>query len=237
MKIRRLATFILSGLGLVLFTNASKAVTTDEDMCRNGLFPSLLKESRLAIVTGEAESRLYFFDDMDGCPSRGAACQSKSYVVPGDELIVGKQRGDWSCVWYAGKSRETVGWVNNRRLQYVEASENPDWHGKWKQYAYAGFISIAQKAGRHYVLGKTKWFGAQLPDGTQVVHLGDLGGELSVEKNFAHSGPVAGETDAQYSCMVDYVRLGRFLIVHDNKQCGGVNVSFDGVYTAARNEQ
>jgi len=228
---QRFVKLILTGLGFVLLTNSAKALTTDEDMCRNGLFPQLLKDSRLAVVTGEAKSRLHFFEDMDGCPSRGAECQSKSYVVPGDQLIVGKQRGEWSCVWYAGKSHETVGWVRNQHLQYEKVNEHPDWQGKWKQYAYPGYISIVSKAGRYYVLGNTKWIGAQLPDGTRVEHLGELEGELSVEKNLAHSGPAASDADAQYTCIADYVRLGRFLIVHDNGQCGGMNVRFDGVYT------
>lgn len=231
---QRFVKMMWAVLGLVLVANAAKAEMTDEDTCRNGLFPRLLKESRLAVVTGEAQSRLYFFEDMDGCPSRGAACQTKRYVVPGDELIVGKQHGEWSCVWYAGKTHETVGWVRNGQLQYQEANPRPDWEGKWKQYAYTGYISIAKKGGRYYVLGNTKWFGAQLPDGTQVEHVGALGGELSVEKNVAHSGPAAADANAEYDCMADYVRLGRFLIVHDNGQCGGVNVRFDGVYTAAK---
>ena len=147
---QRFVRLILTSFGLVLLTTSAKAVTTDEDMCRNGLFPSLLKDSRLAVVAGDAKSRLYFFEDMDGCPSRGAECQSKSYVVPGDELIVGKQRGDWSCVWYAGKSHETVGWVRSRQLQYEAVNAQPNWQGKSKQYAYPGYISIVNKKGHYY---------------------------------------------------------------------------------------
>lgn len=225
--------FILLNLCCVFLANSAQAVTTDEDMCRNGLFPSLLKNTRLAIFAGEAKSRLYFFEDLDGCPSRGAECQSKSYVVPGDELIVGKQHDDWSCVWYSGKTHETVGWVLNRQLQFVEVNENPDWLGKWKQYAYPGYISIARKAEHYYVLGNTKWIGGQLADGTRAEHLGELDGELKVEKNFAYSDSTAFGSNDEYACRAEYVRLGRFLIVHDNSQCGGVNVRFDGVYTAA----
>ena len=233
---QRFVRLILS-LSFVLLTTSTKAVTTDEDMCRNGLFPSLLKDSRLAVVTGDAKSRLYFFEDMDGCPSRGAECQSKSYVVPGDELIVGKQRGDWSCVWYADKSRETVGWVRNRQLQYEVVNAQPDWQGKWKQYAYPGYISIANKEGHYYVLGNTKWIGAPLADGSRVEHFGELDGELKVEKNFAYSGSTALDSNDEYACRAEYARLGRFLIVHDNSQCGGLNVRFDGVYTISSSRQ
>lgn len=221
---------ILLSFGFVFLATLAKAATTDEDMCRNGLFPSLLKHARLAIFAGEAKSRLYFFDDMEGCPSRGAECQSKSYAVPQDELIVGKQHGDWSCVWYSGKTHETVGWVLNRQLQFVEVNEHPDWIGKWTQYAYPGYISIARKTEHYYVLGNTKWIGAQLADGTRVEHLGELDGALKVETNFAYSGSATSDSNDKYACGAEYVRLGRFLIVHDNSQCGGMNVRFDGVY-------
>jgi hypothetical protein len=224
---------ILFGLGFVFLANSANAVTTDEDMCRNGMFPSLLKNSRLAVFVSEAKSRLYFFDDMEGCPSRGAACQSKNYVLTGDELIVGKQHGDWSCVWYSGKKHETVGWVLNSQLQFVEVNKHPDWRGKWKQYAYPGYISIARKAGHYYVLGNTKWIGAQLADGTRVEHVGELDGVLEVETNFAYSGAATSDSNDKQTCGAEYVRLGKFLIVHDNSLCGGLNVRFDGVYTAA----
>jgi hypothetical protein len=224
-------------VGLMLCVSSARAATTDEEMCRNGLFPSLLRNVRLAVFTGEAESRLYFFGDMDGCPSLGTNCQSKNYVVPGDELIVGKQHGEWSCVWYSGKLHETVGWVLNHQLKFVENNGRPNWIGKWKQYAYPGYISIARKADRYYVLGNTKWSGAKLADGTRVEHFGDLGGELKVETHLAYSGAAALHTEVKYTCGAEYARVGRYLIVHDNSYCGGMNVRFDGVYTAASRRQ
>jgi hypothetical protein len=224
--------FVLS-ISLMLLVNSAKAVTTDDEMCRNGLFPSLQKDMRIATFAGEAKARLYFFNDMDGCPSHGAECQSKSYVVPGDELIVGKQHGDWSCVWYAGKTHETVGWVLNRQLRFAEPEAHPNWNGKWKQYAYPGYISIARKADSYFVLGNMKWIGAQLADGSRVEHLGELEGELRVENNRAYVGASLTDANDTYTCGAELLRVGKFLVVHDNAQCGGMNVRFDGVYTMA----
>jgi hypothetical protein len=41
-------------------------------------------------------------------------------------------------------------------------------------------------------------------------------------------------TDDADECGADLVRIGDFLIVHDNMRCGGLNVRFDGVYTRTR---
>ena len=221
---------LLSGV-LLSLPGVALAALTDEDMCRNGLFPSEAQDARIATFAGPAQSRLYFFRDMDGCPSAGTQCQSKSYVVPGDELIVAKRHGDWACAWYPGKQRETVGWVLAQQLRFVDAEQQPAWEGTWKQYDYPGYINIAFKSGHYYVLGNTKWIGAKLADGTRVEHLGSLDGELLVQGNTAHLGGNPSHPDSEFDCVADLVRVGRFLIVHDNANCGGLNVRFDGVYT------
>lgn len=217
----------------VLPLHAARAATTDDDMCRNGLFPGQLASMRIATFAGGAGGRLYFHGDMDGCPSAGPQCRSARYVVTGDELIVGKQRGDWHCVWYAGKEHETVGWVPGRQLQFRETDARPDWRGTWKQYSYPGYINIARRGADYFVLGNMKWIGAQLADGSRVEHFGDLGGKMAMDANHARIHPDTGEPGSQYGCAADFVRLGRYLIVHDNAQCGGMNVRFDGVYTQA----
>lgn len=116
-------------------------------------------------------------------------------------------------------------------MQFVELGEQPEWRGKWKQYTYPGYISIARKAENYCVLGNTKWVGAQLADGSRVEHVGDLGGRLRVEKDHAYLGSMETGSNANYDCAAEFVRVGRFLIVHDNAQSGGVNVRFDGVYS------
>jgi hypothetical protein len=37
------------------------------------------------------------------------------------------------------------------------------------------------------------------------------------------------ETD-EYECKVSIRKVGKYLVVADNMQCGGANVSFSGVY-------
>jgi hypothetical protein len=223
MKSRQLSIILAAG---VLACESVHAQITDEDMCRNGLFPSQ-QEFHLATVGGTAP-RLYFFNDWDGCPQKGASCQTKAYVVPGDRLLLGKTHGEWTCAWYQGKSRETVGWVRNQDLAVEAETALPaaDWLGVWKEvYKGPGEIAIAQQDGAMRVEGETRWIGQN------TEHFGDIAGMLAVAGRHAHLGPVTG-TKA-YECGADMVRIGEFLIVHDNENCGGVNVRFDGLYTRA----
>jgi hypothetical protein len=230
---RRVVTFVfMSAVALLSFS--AQAQTTDDDMCRNGLFPREQKSLLIGKFAGAPQERLYFYGDTGGCPGKGADCRTKAYVLPGDELLLGKVHGDWTCAWYEGKAHETVGWVPNRNLVISQPQPDvsaPDWLGTWKVYNYPGYINIARKGNAYYVRGNTRWIGAELPNGSRVEHLGDLAGELKIDRNRARLGGQLESADGD--CAAEFTRVGRFLVVHDNAQCGGANVRFDGVYTKA----
>ena len=57
------------------------------------------------------------------------------------------------------------------------------------------------------------------------VHVGELSGEAAPVANLLKLG---GEDE--YDCRATLRLVGTYLLVTDNKQCGGVNVTFDGVY-------
>jgi len=211
----------------LLAAGGAQAQNTDEDMCRNGLFPSQ-QEYALATVGGTAP-KLYFFNDWNGCPQKGASCQTKAYVVPGDRLLLGKTHGDWTCAWYQGKSRETVGWVRNGDLvaQPGAAVQPGDWLGKWREvYKGPGRIGISLVGDALLVDGGTRWIGQN------TENFGGISGKLTVSGRHGHVGPASREET--YECSADMVRIGEFLIVHDNSGCGGLNVRFDGLYVRAR---
>lgn len=222
-RIRMLAMLAAAWLPLA----SAWALNTDEDMCRNGLFPSQ-QEFRLATVGGSAP-RLYFFTDWDGCPQKGASCQTKAYVVPGDRLLLGKTHGDWTCAWYQGKSRETVGWVRNPDLVVRAEAEASaaDWLGRWKEvYKGPGRIGIVRNGEVVTVDGDTRWIGQN------TENFGGIDGVLKIDGRHARVDPAKGEE--AYGCGAVMTRIGEFLVVHDNGQCGGMNVRFDGLYTRAR---
>jgi hypothetical protein len=218
---RRYASIVL--IAGLLGAGCAQAQNTDEDMCRNGLFPSQ-PEFHLATVAGSAP-RLYFYNDWNGCPQKGASCQTKAYVVPGDRLLLGRTHGEWSCAWYQGKAQETVGWVRNRDLaaQAEPAVQVAGWLGTWKEvYKGPGKIKLARVGDTLQVSGDTRWIGQN------TENFGDISGKLTVSGRHGHVGPAGGQEP--YECSADMQRIGEFLIVHDNGGCGGLNVRFDGLY-------
>lgn len=217
---RRLCLALLAP-GALLAAAPALAQGGAEPACNSGDFP-MHPEFSIATV-GAATPRLYFYKDGEGCPEKGASCQTRAFVVAGDRLLVGKNRGAWSCAWYPGKRVETAGWVRNGDLTLQVGPPPADWGGKWKARNSSGVVNIGGRDGAWTVQGKaSSGSGAAL-------RLGELGGELKVQGARAR---LAGTQGAE--CGADLTRVGDFLIVHDNGQCGGAGVRFDGVYTRIR---
>lgn len=197
-----------------------------ENWCRNGAFPSESNDFRLAKIKGKKGERVYFYGEENDCPN-GKNCRLKSYLIPGDEVIVSRNFGKWSCSWYQPKrGAETVGWLETENLEFSELSQNPetkDWLGEWN-YGRESSITIAKskKSGFFDVKGNSFWNG-----GGGNVNVGEIEESVSADGNILK----IGEKDTEeYACKVTMRLLGRFLVVSDNLNCGGLNVTFSGVY-------
>jgi hypothetical protein len=210
---------------LLLVAAAARASAQAEgnppNWCRNGAFAEDSEHFRLARVTGARGERAYFHNDLaDDCPRPGAKCRDKAYLVPGDEVIVSRTRGGWACGWFQPRrGPETVGWIEAARLDLREAEARPPlarWVGEWEFYRNSLSIRRATD-GRLSVEGQAHWQG--LGDN---VHVGEVGGQV------APSGSTLALEDD--TCRVTLRLVVPYLIVNDNGQCGGVNVTFDGVY-------
>jgi hypothetical protein len=208
------------------FYNVSKVSYVDgspPNICRNGLFTSQETEFGLAKVKGEKNQRTYFYNDDKDCPS-GKNCQRKSYLISGDEVITSKSYGNFVCVWFQpGKGTETVGWLPAENLSSITSQNTSgiNWIGNW-EYAENEINFIPQKNQEKVLIkGTAIWQG--LGDN---VHIGELDftGSPVGEKLEAGSG------SDKYDCQVKMKRIGKYLLVADNKMCGGMNVSFDGIY-------
>ncbi|HJQ34279.1 MAG TPA: hypothetical protein VJ866_19020 [Pyrinomonadaceae bacterium] len=192
--------------------------------CRNGLFAADAGEFGLARVVGGRGERAYFYGDEEGCPGPAAKCRQKAYVLTGDELIVSRRFGDWVCAWYQpARGSETVGWLPASRLELTTADANPplaSWLGTWEFYDDSLRITRGRKAGTLGVGGDATWVGVNPGN----VHVGEVSGEAAPSGNLLSLGEDPDD------CRVKLRLVGPFLIVNDNKQCGGANVTFDGVY-------
>jgi len=189
--------------------------------CRGGPFAGDGVEYKLARAVGGKGARVYFHgDDAEGCP--GPKCRLKAYVVPGDELLVSRSFGDWLCAWYQpAKGRETVGWVKAHELSLAEPDRNPPaarWEGQWGYYENGLNIRREARTGRLSVSGEASWRGVnpgQVNVGAFEARATPAGAVLKLEDD---------------TCQVTLQLVGPYLLAGDNKQCGGFNVTFDGVY-------
>ena len=82
-------------------------------------------------------------------------------------------------------------------------------------------ISTGAAPGHLRVNGQAYWFGAVVK-GERVVHEGAVEGEARTNENRLHI--------TEGGCEVDLSLIGNFLNVQDNRECGGMNVTFAGVW-------
>ncbi|HEX4196130.1 MAG TPA: hypothetical protein VHZ26_01680 [Caulobacteraceae bacterium] len=206
---------------------ASAARAQAPDMsCRNGSFPKTEKSIALAKVAGA--DRLYFLNDADGCPNGTPACRQRAYVVAGNELLTGRGAGPYVCAFFPNRVGGSAGWIERARLVPVPVPASPPlgaWAGHWANGDDT--IDLTVKAGALVADGSAWWPSAnpspaQFPGGPNV---GDLGGTARP------SGAKVVFTDNDPSgCTATLTLVGTLLVVADNRNCGGMNVSFSGVY-------
>jgi hypothetical protein len=198
-----------------------------DNACRNGYFPRESPNYRLARIKGAAGDRINFHSD-DGarCPE-DAACRLKTYVIPGDEIIVSRTFGKFACGWFQPrKGGETLGWIETDRLawQDIRPPAPRDWLGEWRAYDNVIRIATSKTAGRLTIKGEAVW-----GSGPRT-HTGELDHDATPAADKMKFGDGTDDND----CQVTMQLVGRLLVVGDNLNCGGANVSFSGVYQRKR---
>lgn len=205
-----------------LQTYAQDSGGNPANWCRNGGFASDAQELKVARVKGTRGTRAYFYGEDEGCPGPGAKCRQKAYVIPGDALVVSRAFGDYVCAWFQpARGYETVGWLRADQLELSGRDANPPaarWLGEWVLHENGFTIGRGAKAGELRVEGQASWYGVNPGN----VHVGEVN---------ASAAP-AGDTLAleDDTCKLTLRLVGDFLVADDNGECGGVNVTFDGVY-------
>ena len=241
-------------ISIVLFvaiTVVSSAIAqSDPKNCYTG--PLELGEDlplRLMRVQSEAprvnfiESRT---DKKQQCPSNAEACKRRGFLTPGDEVIAGPNHGGFTCVTYIspdakrvkGKFAETSGFIPTVDLWEVppRAPTFQAWQGKWNR-TEEGEIEITGKLHGKLVVAGEATFGGHDPDRVKrgAVNGGALEGEGTPRGNVlaigeGYDGSKALKVDMGADCQARLRLFGRYLVVEDNLGCGGMNVSFIGVY-------
>lgn len=197
-----------------------------ENWCREGFFTLDAKVFGVGFVKGKKGTRTYFYnDDSEKCPV-SASCRSTSYVVPGDTVFTNRTRGEHVCSWFSGANGiAKVGWLRTSDIDFPnmihDASERV-WLGEWR-YGTNSISFAKTKIERNLsVKGSALWKG--LGDN---VHIGEL------DANAAYKDGVLEYSDgtSEFDCRATMrLAIEQYLIVADNGNCGGANVTFSGIY-------
>jgi hypothetical protein len=210
-------------------------------------FQDVSPEARLRIgqISDAKNPRVHFLKNAGtqrGCPSGGPACRDKAYLVSGDTVIVSATAGDYVCADYVNaKGFVRSGWLPQASvaLRADEPAANVEsWIGVWSGGPEQRITITKGKAPGEVGIEGEATFGALDPARTARggVNVGSLDVSVRPDKGFvaftmADEGTALpyGEGD-QYDCRVRMQRIGLFLLVEDNRNCGGMNVSFSGAY-------
>jgi hypothetical protein len=220
--------FVMLALGLA----APASAEDDDGTCRNGGFP--MENAKFGVAVVKGAGRAYLLYDMDGCPAISTRCQKvgEGYILPGDKVATGRAMGDYVCAYYPSRDGGSAGWVEKSRLRPlpIEAKPLPStWLGAWSDEGNPA-MSITQEQGSLHVVGESYWPGRsrrkEWPLGWP--HTGEIDGTLTLLGNRA-----SYDDDG---CKIELTLVGDFLVAADNRECGGANVNFDGVYRRVRSQ-
>ena len=235
----------LAALAALLTALGAGAARAGEADCLG--FGALADGPALAVARVAGAGRVPFLrgGDAPGCPAATPACRERAFLVPGDRVILGAARGAFACAQYVGAGGGVrTGWLPAAALVREDAAPvaTRDWLGTWTRAEAEITLTAAPRPGEIAVAGQAT-FGARDPARVArgAVNTGEIAGTrapegaaLSFAMGASATLPVAqgGETD----CRVWMRRLGPWLLV-DDAACGGVNVSFRGVYLRARPQE
>ncbi|UVO54197.1 hypothetical protein [Sphingomonas sp. SUN039] len=186
-------------------------------------------------------ARVLFRRDPD-CADAAPGCRQSAYVVPGDEVIVKHLAATRACaVFLSPKGRDTAGWLPRAALSVAPAATVPlsAWVGEWGQIE-ASITIKALSGGRLKISGEAT-YGALDPQRVKIgaIHTGEIAAVAKPEANglsfaMGDDATLPYRSAGLYDCAVKMQRVGRWLLVDDNNNCGGMNVAFRGIYERAR---
>jgi hypothetical protein len=176
------------------------------------------------------------------CPSATPACRLASYLVPGDRVLVGESVDGFRCVTFRSASgRETNGFLPSAALvdQSTVSPTLADWAGRWARDDEAS-ITIKVEGAALTVSGQATW-GAHDPARVKRggVNTGDIDSVATPRGNLIAIGAGYDGTNPPDVSNINYCLallqlFGPYLAVEDNTGCGGMNVTFTGVYLRQR---
>lgn len=170
------------------------------------------------------------------CPANLLSCRRGASLASGDEVVVASVKDNQACAEYHDTNQYnsgTAGWLPLSRLTKIAPASN--WIGRW----------INDDA---IILGKPQGDKTRI-DATTILELGGgarygkFGALVDPRQPLARFGYTAGDSEDEKETLLDYqdnppvgtcevklAQLGPYIVASDNNACGGLEVSFGGVF-------
>ena len=222
---------------LLTFLSAGVASAYDPDDPRNCIGIEW-DDTRASVVQKVTAARRVNFikspydDDFkaETCPADTDACRKKSYLVTGNLVLTGTTLGAFTCISYQMKKQVwATSWLPSTALTPVAPMASPkisDWLGTWDHPG--GGVEITRGDG-----GKLHIEGVMLIPAGKATNNGVIEAQATPQSDtiaFVNDGSVPFENMDEQGCRVRMQRIGPWLLVEDNDDCGGSGVTFSGLY-------
>lgn len=181
------------------------------------------------VRAGGPERRIYFYSRPNTCvDAKSCAPRKKTYLVAGDTVFGGPEQSGFRCAYYgSAKGFLIAGFLPVKNLQPVngEGELSADFlAGNWQ-------TSLGPKLTPNTITikpagaGKVSASGEAYYQTAQTVNEGSFEcGGVTVDKG---AKQLVCRDDG---CEATIRRRGPYLVVDDNRNCGGLNVTFEGIY-------
>jgi hypothetical protein len=154
------------------------------------------------------------------CPAR-----TNAYLIDRDVVFGGPQDNNFRCVYYGTvKGKIVAGFVPTENLAPFAENEEltQDFlRGVWTYDGNPQIVITPADNNKVSATGDAAWPGL----GAQALHTGSFSAVASP----AGKEITFRDGDGEYSCKVDLLRRGPYLVAKDNGYCGGMNVRFSGI--------
>ena len=201
-------------------------------------------EPKLQAVALDRERARFVKDgsEQQGCPKDTASCAAKRYLVADDRVIVTSTTGAYACAIFTGHAPTfptSSGFLPLAALVEVPARPGADWRGAWHS-GDEQQIEIKPAAGSAFALEGYASYGGDDPERVArgAVNVGQFSATVTPAAGKAAFSldldgkalPFDASPDDDTACRIRLWRLGPYLVAADNLRCGGLNVTFTGVY-------
>ena len=226
---------IVAPIFLTLFSVAAHgALLSCDDASKQVVLARVVTtQARINFVAGSDKRK-------PACPSPESACKLKAFLVPGDQVLMNRGEGAYVCATFKAQNGVvTRGFLLREALQVVppEQTSAQKWDGKWLRDSEAQIV-IESSGDEVKVSGTASWGGSD-PERVKMgaVNTGELEGSgklrgkvLAIGYDPDRSAFPPPEDQAPDICAAQLELYGPYLMVEDNGRCGGLNVSFTGLY-------